>query len=277
MPGCGGSGGLGDTCSSDSDCGSGMVCDDDTCSMGEHGDAEEEEEEESSSGRKRYKKYFVEAAFGVGLTAVGSGRAPDRDAGGVLDTVATMSRNADNSIDIEKATTLLQARGFDCKATEDDMQRLQVDQCSVAVNPGGMVAVPILNLALGYYLTPKIAVALTGRFQVKSGEGPLAGILIGGRGEYVLGKPSDKGLRLSALAGLGVGQLQARPPAKGSLQGPYATNANVDGLGVAINLGAKAGYRFTKNIGVNVTPILNFGLPNFLFALDLAVGAEFAF
>jgi hypothetical protein len=157
------------------------------------------------------------------------------------------------------------------------MQRLQVDQCSVAVNPGGMVAVPVLNLALGYYLTPKVAVALTGRFQLGSGEGPLAGILLGGRGEYLLGKPSDKGLRISALAGLGVGQMQARPPAKGSLQGPYATNANVGGLGMVLNLGAKAGYRFTKNIGVNLTPAFNFGFPNFLFALDLALGAEFAF
>ncbi|MEY4512535.1 MAG: hypothetical protein RLZZ450_4657, partial [Pseudomonadota bacterium] len=237
MPGCGGSGGLGDTCSSDSDCGSGLACDDDTCSMGERA-SEADEEEESSSGRKRYKKYFVEAAFGMGLTSVGSGRAPDRDAGGVLDTVAMMSRRPDNSIDREKARTLLQARGFDCIATEDDMQRLQVDKCTVAVNPGGMVPVPVLNLALGYYLTPKIAVALTGRFQIGSGDGPLAGILLGGRGEYLLGKPSDKGLRRSALAGLGVGQLQARPPAKGSLQGPYATNANVGGLGVAVNLGA---------------------------------------
>ena len=275
MPGCGGSAGLGDTCSSDSDCSKGLVCDDDFCSSGER--EEEEEEEQSSGGRKNYKKFYVEAAFGVGMTAVGSGRAPDRSAGAVLDEVAEMSRNPDNTLDLEKADTLLQARGFDCEVSQDDMLRLQVDECAVAVNPGGIVAVPVLNLVAGYYLNPKLAVALTGRFQIGRGEGPLAGILLGGRAEYLLTKPAEKGLRIGVLAGLGIGQMQARPPAKGSTQGPYATNANVGGVGMALNLGAKAGYRFTKNIGVNVTPTMNFGLPNFLFALDLTAGAEFAF
>jgi hypothetical protein len=276
MPGCGGSAGLGDTCSSDSDCSKGLVCDDDFCSSGER--EEEEEEEASSGGRKRYKKYYVEAAFGVGLTAVGKGRAPDRNISKtLLDSIAEMSRNPDQSIDREKADTLMQAHGFDCDISEDDMQRMLADNCTVAVNPGGVVPVALLNLAVGYYLTPKIAVALTGRFQIGHGEGPLAGILLGGRGEYLLTKPADTGLRINALAGFGVGQMQARPPAKGSLQGPYATNANVGGVGVVFNLGAKAGYRFTKNIGVNFTPSLNFGLPNFLFALDMTAGAEFAF
>jgi hypothetical protein len=277
MPGCG-SAGLGDTCSADADCASGLVCEDDFCSSGEREASDEDDDESGGSKQRIGKKFFVDLSFGVGLTAVGKGRAPDRNLTvPVLNDAADRSRLPENSLDLDRAERELQARGFDCKPSEDSMQRLQADDCAVAVNPGGIVPVPVIGLALGYYLTPTLAVAVTGRFQIGSGEGPLAGMLLGGRGEYLLTRPTDRGLRVAALAGLGIGQMQARPRADGSRQGPYATHANVGGIGAALTVGARASYRLSKNFGVTLTPAMNFGFPSFLFAIDATAGVELAF
>jgi hypothetical protein len=160
----------------------------------------------------------------------------------------------------------------------NDDGHLTVSDCAVAVNPGGFVAVPVMQIAAGYQFTPKLAGALTARIQLSRGEGALAGTLIGARGEYLLLSPA-KGLRLSGLASFGIGQMQARPPPqKPGIKnlGPFATNGAVGGLGAVLTLGTKIGYRFTPNIGVNITPALNFGIPNFLFALDVLGGVELA-
>ncbi|HEX5657282.1 MAG TPA: tetratricopeptide repeat protein [Polyangiales bacterium] len=280
MPGCDhGNAGLGEACSANSDCGSGMVCDDDYCAMGE---SEEEEESSSSKGRGGKKKFYLDLGIGVAMTAVGKGRAADRNiTKPLLNDVAARSRNGDNSLDLAAASTNLNALGWDCKSGiaegADGAQSLTVQNCAVAVNPGGIVAVPVINFAAGYFLTPSFALALTGRFQIGRGEGPLAGITVGGRGEYYLTKPSDKGLKLGLLGGVSLGQIQARPPADGTRQGPYATNANVGGIGLIVNAGARVAYMFTPGIGLNLTPVMNFGLPNFLFALDLTAGVTAAF
>jgi hypothetical protein len=274
-PGCGGSAGMGDACSSDNDCQSGLACDDDVCITGERassGDDDDEDEESSSSSSSRGgKKVYVDANIGVALVYVGSGRAADRSPKAAVDEVSKMG------VDAAQADRLLQARGFDCATSTNDNGQLVASNCAVAVNPGGFVAVPVLNLAVGYRLTPKLGAAVTGRFQIGSGEGPLAGIQLGLRGEYLLTKPADDGLELGVLAGLAVGQIQAQPPAKGSLKGPYATNAKLDGVGMGINVGAKIGYRINKTFGLNVLPVMHIGLPNFLFALDLTAGAEVNF
>jgi hypothetical protein len=283
MPGCvsHGAGGLGDTCSSDSDCGSGMICDDDFCSMGERERDEDEEEESSGGSRKKLgKRFYVDVGIGVALTAVGKGRAADRAPNLALRNEIREQATENGVINTANAEQLLAARGWDCGASvleTEEGQALRLDKCAVAVNPGGIVPVPVINLAIGYFATPKLALALTGRFQIGSGEGPLAGMLIGGRGEYYLTKPSDKGLKFGLLAGLSIGQMQARPPAKGARQGPFATNANVDGVGLVLNLGSRVAYMFTPSIGLNFTPTLNFGMPNFLFALDLNAGVSLAF
>jgi hypothetical protein len=283
MPGCDhGNAGLGESCSANSDCGSGMVCDDDYCVMGE-ADDEEEEASLSSSRRKIGKRFYLDLGIGVALTAVGKGRAADRNiTSAELNDVVGRSAGEDGGLSTDLARGNLASRGWDCAPfiTPGDGangEKLNVQNCAVAVNPGGIVAVPVINFAAGYFVTPSLALALTGRFQIGRGEGPLAGIAVGGRGEYYLTKPSDTGLKFGLLAGFSVGQLQARPPADGARQGPYATNANVDGVGAIINAGARMAYMFTPSIGLNVTPLLNFGMPNFLFALDLTAGVTAAF
>ncbi len=275
MPGCEshGNAGLGESCSNDNDCGSGMVCEDDYCAMGER---EAEEEQASSRKQSGKNKLYLDVGIGVALTAVGGGRAADRQISRpTLNTVVAKSL-ANGVVDPQLAKQNLAALGWDCKPNIDGAQ-LSVQNCAVAVNPGGLVAVPVINIAAGYYVTPSFALALTGRFQIGRGEGPLAGITVGGRGEYYLTQPKDTGFKLGLLAGLSIGQIQARPPADGSSKGPYATNANVDGVGIVLNAGARAAYMIVPGFGLHLTPIMNFGMPNFLFSLDFTAGLSAAF
>lgn len=272
MPGCrSGHAGMGDTCSVDNDCKSGLVCDDNFCVSGERSD------EESSSRKSSVKRFFVDLNFGVGATRINPGRAPDRKP--PIGTIDTQSRNENDVLDLDKAEQLLINRGFDCRADQTEDNGLLLSNCTVAVKRKGMVAVPIVNVAAGYFITPKLALGITGRFQLARGEGPLAGILLGVRADYLFLVPQPTGLRVGLLAGFTVGQMQARPlPGKdGAPKGPYATNANIGQVGTAVTLGLRASYRFLPNLGVNITPALQFGLPNFLFAFDATGGVEVAF
>jgi hypothetical protein len=275
MPGCrSGNAGMGDTCSSDSECQSGLICEDDFCVSGERGE-DDEDDERASAGRR----FFVDVNFGVGATSVGEGRAPDRSPQALVDQIG--DENWDG--DVELAEDALRKGGFECKGAREEREGLsdglRASDCSVAVDPGGFVAVPLIYVAAGYYVTPRVAVAVTGRFQLARGEGPLAGTLLGLRGEYLLTQPVEKGFRAGLLAGFSVGQMQARPKARdpNASEGPFATNANIDGIGAAIHVGSKLSYRFIPNLGVNLTPTLAFGLPNLLFAIDVAGGVELAF
>ena len=273
MPGCrSGTAGMGETCSSDAQCQSGLICEDDFCVAGERD--EEEEEEESGFG----KRFFVDVNFGVGATSVRKGRGPDRTPAALVQPADTAARMG-GSLDTGIARTFLRQKGFDCQAAVTPEDRLRLTDCTVAVDPGGFVAVPLIHIAAGYFLTPKLAVAVTGRFQLARGEGPLAGTLLGVRADYLVTQPVETGFRAALLAGISIGQMQARPAPKdeGKAQGPYATNASVGSIGAALTLGTKLSYRFIPNLGINITPGLTFGFPQFLFALDASAGLELAF
>lgn len=278
MPGCsggGGSAGLGDTCTQDSDCQSGLICSDDFCSMGER---EQRDDERSSRGGK--KRFFIDAEFGFGITSVREGRSPDRapDPATVEWVVGELRRTGKTSE--ADADEVLQTRGWDCEPSFTPVEnKLRPNKCTVAVDPPGAVWVPLIDFAAGYYVTPRVALALTGRLQLKRGAGPLAGVLLGARGEYLLTQPVEKGLAISLLAGFSVGQMQARPPPKPGKKesGPFATNALVGGVGSVISLGGKLAYRFHPNVGIVLTPAFQFGLPKFLFAFDASIGPQVAF
>ncbi len=273
MPGCHGSAGLGDSCRADSDCQSGMICSDDFCTLGERAD------EEESGKKSRAKRFFADVNFGVSGVAVGSGRAADRAVSPALvNSIASNPQAQTNgSINDRKAQVLLRNQGYQCDTSLTTMGALAVKNCTVAVDPGGMVPVPILSIAAGYYVTQRTALAATARIQTDHGQGPLAGMLLGAQAEYLLMKPASKGLRVGLLGGASAGQIQARPHSSSAVKGPYATNANVGGVGFNVTVGARVGYRFMKYLGVNIWPALNFALPNFLFALDVTGGLEVAF
>jgi hypothetical protein len=273
-PGCEqhGNAGLGESCYTDSDCGESLICEDDFCAIGERTQAQE-----SASRRRTKNDFYFDVGVGVALTAVNDGRSPDRKlTRAVLNDVQNASL-VNGAVSGDRAKQELTARGWDCSPTVGDNGQVTARNCTVAVNPGGVVALPVFNVASGYFVTPRFALALTGRFQVGRGKGPMAGVTIGGRGEYYLTEPKDEGFKLGLLAGVSVGQLQARPPADGSRQGPFATNANVNGVGGVINAGARMAYMFVPGFGLQVTPLLNFGLPNFLLSVDIVAGISTAF
>ena len=274
--------GLGETCSRSSDCAEGLSCNDNFCVA----DAARE-----PIARSAGRRFFLEVDFGVGATYVGKGRAPDHSPPlATRDRVASVA-TVDGELDSSAAAEGLRREGWDCQAqaisrpdaaSGEELDVLRVSQCSVAVKPGGFVAVPVINLAAGYYIVPRFAVALTGRIQFARGQGVLAGVLLGGRGELVLTQPVETGFRMSLVGGLSVGQMQARPPSDGTRRGPFATNASlgpqgVAQIGAAVTAGVRTTYRFMPGLGFSFMPALHGGLPNAVWDLDVIAGAEVAF
>ena len=273
--------GLGQTCSRSSDCAEGLSCEDNFCVM-----TAAQDDTDHSSGEAR--RFFVEVNFGVGATYVGKGRAPDHNPPSTtIERVATAATSNEGALDTERAADDLRREGWDCATQavqKEDVEGdvLRLSQCTVAVKPGGFVAVPVLNLAAGYYLAPRFALALTGRIQFARGQGVLAGVLIGARGEFLLTQPVETGFRMSLVGGVSMGQMQARPPAEGTRRGPFATNASLgpDGIakaGAAVTAGVRTTYRFMPSLGFSFMPALHVGLPNTLWDLDVIAGAELAF
>jgi hypothetical protein len=265
LPGCrSGNGQLGDSCTSDEACSTGLICDDDFCSIGDRGG--------SSSSSKGDTSLFLELGFGLGATYVSSNSTADR---GITQQQLNDAAGLVNN-DIAGTRSILRKQGYDCDLVPADGNLIEARECSLAVNTPGFVAVPALHFAAGYYLTPRINVALTGRFQLSRGRGTLAGIGLGGRGEYLLFKPKPTGLRTGVFVGAMLGSVQARPGGSGK-NGPFATSSNPDGIGVLVQGGLRVNYHFTKNVGLVVTPALVLALPNTLFNVDIAAGLELAF
>jgi hypothetical protein len=144
----------------------------------------------------------------------------------------------------------------------------------VRLKSAGMVPTFALRAAVGHFFTPKISAALLLRLQFSAGEGTLANMLIGARGEYMLTERKSRGLMISAFAGGTFGQIQARPGATGETKdSPFAISGLFGG-----HVGANFRYRIIENFGFFASPELDVQLPSFLLNLDLTlVGVEGAF
>lgn len=143
----------------------------------------------------------------------------------------------------------------------------------VRLKSSGFVPQVALRANVGYFITPRFAASGLFRFQFSSGEGTLAGILLGARGEYLLTEPHSKGLSISGFGGFTFGQIQARPPADGS--GDDAPFAVTGPLGA--HVGSNVRYRFMPNFGVFGAPELDVQFPAFMFHIDATLGVEAAF
>lgn len=265
MPGCStGTAQLGDTCRSSSECSSGLRCVDDFCSMSDGDD-----DEEGSRDKSGQPRWFVDVGAGVGASYVGEGKTADRAPSVQLVT------DAQGWLDENRADAYLYENGYDCE-TNNEIP-LVASNCKVAVKQPGFVAVPIITFAAGYYVTPKIGLALTGRFQLHRGEGPLAGMAVGARFEYQMTKPGAKGFHSGFLAGASLGTIQARPGTESTRKGPYATSAQRGGVGALVHIGFRFGYRFSRYFGLQAAPQVSLGFPSFLPSLDLTGGIEAAF
>jgi len=264
MPGCGGKKGLGDTCSTDNDCGEGLVCADDFCATGEREEADE-------PGDGRAPRFFLDFGGSIGWAYIGDSAQADTS------VPAALIMGAKPGATDEELKALARRAGWECASrqvpNEQGQTVTQLHDCTVAVQQPGFVPNFALQFTGGYYFTSKAYVGVMARAQLDSGEGTLAGILLGARIGYLITKPVEKGFVASLFAGAGVGQIQVQPPAQpGGKAGPWV----VSGLG-DVQLGTSLGYRFMRNVGINVQPQAHFLLPTFLFDLDLVGALEISF
>ncbi len=271
LPGCStGSAQLGDTCRSNSDCASGLSCVDDFCAMGE-----------ADSPRKRDKggipRWFLDIGAGAGFVYVGQGATADRQPPKIYVQDAIQVQTATNSA--EAGREALAKHGWTCdwKPNPALAGGMIASNCKVTVETKGMIPVPMLNLAAGYYVTTKLGLGLMARIQFDSGEGILAGTMVGARLEYLLTKPAPKGLHAGVALGVMLGTLQAKPPTKKPGPKPYATSALPNGLGIGVGVGVRVGYRFNRYIGLQVIPGATIGLPKTMFALDISGGVAVSY
>jgi hypothetical protein len=282
LPGCRiGTAQLGDVCRSNSDCASGLRCEDDFCTTD---DGSEPSSSDSSAG----PKWFLDVGIGMGATIVGSGMTADRappkyrvDEAALAQSMAP-DVNPDDNIQGDPAAgqAYLKSVGYDCDWNQvvqpGGAAGVEATNCKVAVKDKGLVPVLMLNIAAGRYLSPRWALALWARLQIGAGMGPLAGMTVGARTEYLLTKPALKGFHAGAILGLGIGTIQAKPPSK-IPDTPFATSAPGGGVGVVSTLGVRMGYRFNRYIGILVTPGVTMGFPRFMTSLDLSAGVAASF
>lgn len=271
MPGCGREGALGDSCHDDMDCGEGLTCLDNFCAFGSRDKSKKKDNGDAP-------RFYFDFGVGLGAAMVSNGmRADSAPPGSLLasiDNKLTMSGNPSP----ELAKDLVSREGWDCAVAEGldpttNRRFYTYSDCKVTVGSSGLVAMPVLNATIGYYVTPRIALAALARYQIGHGQGTI-GLSGGLRADILLTQPTAKGLFAGLLAGVLVGPIQARPPKKAGAEteGPYATSGPF-----GLQAGLRLGYRFTRNFGLQLTPAANLMLGDFMFALDATAGVTLSF
>ena len=240
MPGCSrgrGGKGMGETCSSSSECREGLVCDDNLCVEGD------EEEDEGSDGDA--PRFFVHLGGTLGLGWASAGMEAD-------------SAPADPS-----SPAWIPGGEPGCD--------LPPDRYCVRVQQSGLVQTFAFRVSAGYFVTPRLGLGATLRYQLDAGEGQMANMLVGLRVQYLLTEPAGEGFQASVFAGTSYGQIQLRPPQDMPTE-PYI----ISGFN-GVQLGSVMVYRVARNFGFHVTPEVHLLFPTFLFDVDLTAGIEVGF
>ncbi len=144
----------------------------------------------------------------------------------------------------------------------------------VRVKSPGFVPALALRASIGHFITPEIGISGIFRLQFSAGEGTLANMLLGARGEYMLTPRKARGLMASVFAGGTFGQIQAKPPATGNTDDAPFIRSGLMGL----HVGGTIRYRLMPNFGFYMAPEIDVQLPTFLLNVDLTLaGLEGAF
>jgi hypothetical protein len=144
----------------------------------------------------------------------------------------------------------------------------------VRVEQPGVVNNLALRLNPGYFITDGFALSLPLRIQFNSGEGTMANMLIGLRGEVLFNEMKEAtGFPISFFFGATYGQIQAQPPPKVAGQAaPFVTSGPLGG-----HIGVNARWRLHRNFGFIIAPELDVQFPGLLFSGDIGAGVEAAF
>jgi hypothetical protein len=265
-PSYGREGALGDTCNDDNDCGEGLACYDNFCALGTKGGKKDDSDGDAPG-------FYFDVGVGVGMALVTNGMKADSAPPEQVAVDGTNMSGWDRASaptpdQLAAARSYVAGQGWDCEVTPDFSYR----NCNVVVGSSGLVAVPILTGAIGYHLTPRLSMALNARYQFGYGEGGLGGFSGGLRLDALLTEPAATGLVFGMFGGILAGPLQARPKRTDGKDGPYAMSGFV-----GVQAGVRAGYRFTRNLGLVITPAANLMFGPFMFDLDHTGGNEHAF
>jgi hypothetical protein len=188
------------------------------------------------------------------------------DAIGALEGECAADGTATGPMEFQAAQTNPMTAGM------DNSDALFPSSYCVRMKSTGFVPQVALRANVGYFITERFAASGLFRFQFSSGEGTLAGILLGARGEYLLTEPRAKGFTISGFGGLTVGQIQSQPPATSGDEAPFVVTGPI-----GVHAGSTLRYRFVPNFGLFGAPELDLQLPALLIHLDATLGVEAAF
>ena len=302
---------MGDACSSDADCQPGLFCYDDQCVLpsagtrfaapegrggrgdGDGGESGEGDGKSGKSDRGGFARLFFQLGFAFGFSRVAEGMFTDRPPPGAPASVFNSSgefitdglwvpdgdsydRNGNRASDVfgDKcpADGLVTGPHVTDRVTGEIV--ISPSKYCVQIQSPGFQLFPALRLTGGYFISERFSVSGLFRYQLASGQGVLAGILLGARGEYLfLGAGRSRGLSLSLFLGATAGQIQVKPPSRRENEpAPFA----VSGL-VGAHAGVGVRYRFHRNFGLFAAPEFDLQFPDMLMNIDLTLGPEVAF
>jgi hypothetical protein len=270
----------------------------------------EEIDEPELDDPKQFKPTFVQLGFVVGMSLVTAGMVADRPppddlifvdetgqfvqdpyashaAGGNLyfpmpgvhdDKLTAWLPDADSYDDFASGAPL----GGNCSGDGvttgpvdfDGGGELVPSRYCVRVKSAGLVPALAMRAAIGHFITPEIGLSAIFRLAFSAGEGTLANMLLGARGEYMLTPRKARGLMASVFAGGTFGQIQAKPPASGNTDDAPFVRSGLMG----VHVGGTLRYRLMPNFGFYMAPEIDVQLPTFLINIDLTLaGLEGAF
>lgn len=278
---------MGEQCDGDAQCQPGLFCRD-RCVLPSAGtlaraydDEGPRDSEDQDPGE--FARTFFQIGFSLGLSRVDSGMFTDRPPPGAPDSVFDANGEfvtdglwvPDGDSSDFSGNLASDVFGDQCPA--DGVAtgpEVGPSKYCVQIRSPGFQAFPALRLAGGYFITQRLGVSGLFRYQLDAGEGVLAGIVLGARGEYLLlGSNRARGLSLSVFLGASVGQIQVKPPSRVQNEpAPFA----VSGLAGA-HAGATLRYRFHRSFGLFAAPELDLQFPDFLLNIELTLGPEVAF
>lgn len=250
MEGCAGSGGggagqMGGTCRDDTDCGPGLMCEDDLCVSGERSGGDD--------GGNDAPGFFIHVGGALGAGWADTGMQADRYPASLDNPGPGYVRSGEGACQLHLDRPP-EERGF----------------CVQVATPG-FVPHPVIRVAAGYYFLPFLGAAAWARFSPLSGDGAASFVTAGARLEVQLTPPVESGFHASLFAGGGGGQVQIQPPGNGD-DAPYI----MSGFG-NVTIGGYLGYRIVRNFGFVAELDAMFMVPTFLFDLDVTVNAAVTF
>jgi hypothetical protein len=278
MAGCSGRGsaGMGDPCRSNRDCSEGLVCEDDLCSLDDGGGGGSDDG--GGRGGGGAPRFFLHLGVTTGFGYLSSGMPADQ--GPVVYDPPEEFRRVpyeEGGVRVPYPSSYEGCLEDPSSAMEMGFPALQATAsgravgCTVRVGTPGFLPSFAIRGTLGYYVTERLAIAGSVRFQPVSGVGTLSNLLLQLRAQYLLTDPAATGVHVAPFLGGSAGQIQFSPDQQ-DLVAPWIRS----GLG-GVQVGSVVGYRFVKNFGLVATPEIHVLFPDFMFVFDVSFSIEVGF